>query len=138
MVDANPPEGSSVGPGTAIALRVANGNNVVPVVEGQSEDAARAALERAGFEVRVDEREDNDAQPGTVTDQSPREESRRLGTRVTIVVATGGEPTEEESTPEPTRSPSPSGTPTESPAVVVDAPTEAASSPPAGGPPEED
>ena len=71
--------------------------------EGQSENAARSVLEQAGFEVDVDEREDEDVDPGTVIDQDPRDESRRLGTTVTIVVATGGDdpsptPTEEETT----------------------------------------
>ena len=113
VLAADPPDGTSVAPGSAVALRVANGNNVVPSVEGQSENAARSALEQAGFEVDVDEERDEDVDPGTVIDQDPRDESRRLGTTVTIVVATGGDdpsptPTEDETTPEPTRSESPS------------------------------
>jgi len=124
VLAADPAEGSSVAPGTAVRLRVANGNNVVPAVLGQGEDAARAALEAAGFDVEVEEREDAEAEPGSVIDQSPREDSRRLGTTVTITVATAPEePTEEPSTPEP----SPSDTPEEDPT-----PSEEAAGPPPG------
>ena len=91
VLAAEPGDGSSVAPGTAVALRVANGNNAIPSTVGQSESEARAALEQAGFEVDVDEREDEDEDEGTVIDQDPDEGSRRLGATVTIVVATGGD-----------------------------------------------
>ncbi len=118
VLAAEPGDGSSVPPGTAVALRVANGNNVVPSVVGQSENAARAALEQAGFEVDVDEERDEDEDAGTVIDQDPREESRRLGATVTIVVATGGDdpsptPTEDETTPKPTPTQSEAANPPE-------------------------
>ena len=128
VVAAEPPEGSSVAPGTAVALRVANGNNAVPSVLGQNADAAQAELEQAGFEVRVEERDD-DAEAGTVVEQSPREGSRRLGATVTIIVATARDtpsprPTDEESTPGPTDSESPSDSPSPTEEAVADPPTE--------------
>ncbi len=135
VLQAEPGDGSSVPPGTAVTLRVANGNNVVPSVVGQSENAARSALEQAGFEVDVDEERDEDEDPGTVIDQDPGEGSQRLGTTVTITVATGGdaqEPTDGETTPGPTQSESPS--PEANPGTARDLPPEDA----VGNPPPED
>jgi serine/threonine-protein kinase len=96
---ADPGEGETVPVGSEVDLRYASGNNRVPDVTGRSEGEARSELEQAGFQATTEQRQTDEAEPGTVIEQSPgAEETIRLGSTVTIVVAIA--PPEE--SPEPT------------------------------------
>jgi len=111
VLKVSPNEGETVPAGSRVDVTYASGNNKVPDVSGDSESDARRRLEQAGFTVpRVSQEEESaDAQPGTVLRTSPSAgENVRLGTTVTMVVATApATPTE---TPSDTSSPSPSDT----------------------------
>ena len=62
----------------------------MPNVVGQSRDAAQAALERVGFQVKVEEAESSFDDEGAVTGQDPRGGSSvEKGSQVTITVGTG-------------------------------------------------
>jgi eukaryotic-like serine/threonine-protein kinase len=62
----------------------------VPNVVGQGRDAAQAALERAGFQVKVEESESSFDDKGTVTSQDPQGgASVEAGSQVKITVGTG-------------------------------------------------
>ncbi|WP_431728184.1 Stk1 family PASTA domain-containing Ser/Thr kinase [Verrucosispora sp. TAA-831] len=85
-----PAEGEKVAEGTKVTLTVSRGNVVpVPNVEGLTEQAAKQALENAGFKVDVDQgREVPADQAGRVLDQSPNANSQRTkGSTVKIVVS---------------------------------------------------
>ncbi len=111
VLRATPREGRTVPVKTKVALRVANGDNKVPDVVGDSEGEARSALEQAGFQVNVEERNSADKPEGTVLEQSPDGGSTsRLESTVTIVVA--------KAPPEPTTTP-PSTPPTSTPATTT-------------------
>jgi eukaryotic-like serine/threonine-protein kinase len=111
VLEQSPGPGESVDEGGAVDLTVASEPEpvAVPDVLDQPEADARAALENAGFEVRVrDEAVTDEAEDGMVLDQDPAaDEPRPPGSRVTIVVgrfeAEPAEPTTEPTTePEPT------------------------------------
>jgi serine/threonine-protein kinase len=111
VLEQSPGPGERVDEGAAVDLTVASEPEPVPVpdVLDQTEAAARAALENAGFEVRVREEtttvEDED---GVVLDQNPPgDEERPAGSRVTIVV---GAFEESDATPTATPSPTPTAT----------------------------
>jgi eukaryotic-like serine/threonine-protein kinase len=102
----NPGEGETVPVGTKVDVRYASGKNRVPDVTGMSESEAVATIEDAGFTPNRSTEQTAEAQPGTVVSQSPgADETRRLGSQVTYVVA-------EE--PPPSETPTPTPTPTES------------------------
>ena len=105
----DPGEGETVPAGSAVDVRYASGNNRVPDVVGQSSGEARRTLEQAGFQVNETTQETGEAEAGTVVSQSPgAKETSRLGSTVTIVVATAPpQPTE---TPTPTESATPTDT----------------------------
>ncbi|WP_162606577.1 Stk1 family PASTA domain-containing Ser/Thr kinase [Jiangella asiatica] len=114
-----PAVGASVQPGAVVTLTLASGNQVVPAVVGQDVGVARAGIQDAGFQVAETPAE-SDEPAGTVLAVQPAAgASLRLGSTVTLVVATGasptadpgGEPDPSPSTPEPT-GPSPTPTPT--------------------------
>ncbi len=108
----NPREGETVPVGTKVDVRYASGKNRVPDVTGMSESEAVATIEDAGFTPNRSTEQTAEAPPGTVVSQSPgADETRRLGSQVTYVVA-------EE--PPPSETPTPTPTPTES----TPAPTE--------------
>jgi beta-lactam-binding protein with PASTA domain/predicted Ser/Thr protein kinase len=100
----DPAGGAEVERGASVTITVATEPPPVDVPDqvGEQEDAARAALDDAGFEVRVREQDVTDPeQDGVVIDQNPAGgEQRPAGTRVTIVVGRLAEPA-------PTASPSP-------------------------------
>jgi eukaryotic-like serine/threonine-protein kinase len=74
-------------------------------VKGKSNTEAEALLENAGFTPKEQPRETADAAPGTVVDQTPAgKKLARLGSTVTIFVATA-----------PTATPTPTDTTTTSP-----------------------
>jgi serine/threonine-protein kinase len=59
----------------------------VPWVVGRPQHQAERILQRAGFQVAVEQQETNQAPPGLVIDQSPGGGSAPPGSTVTIVVA---------------------------------------------------
>lgn len=90
VIGTQPGAGSQVERGSTIVLLVSSGPRraAVPDVVGQTEQAARAALTGAGFTVTAEQREDEDAEPGTVLSQSPSGgEQADEGSAVTIVLA---------------------------------------------------
>ncbi len=112
VIKVSPNEGETVPSGSRVDVTYASGNNKVPNVSGQSEAAARQKLEQEGFVVGDTQQEESaDAAPGTVLRTSPSAgETVRLGTTVSLVVATAP--------------PAPSETPL---------PTELTTTPPPGG-----
>ena len=77
--------------GSTIRLTVSSGEEFeMPDVTGQPYADAVASLSGAGLDVRVDEEDDDDVEPGTVirTDPEPGEDVEP-GDRVTVVVADG-------------------------------------------------
>ena len=118
VVRVKPAEGETVPAGSAVVVRYASGSNRVPSVVGESESEARSRLEQAGFEVSTSTEETDEAKPGEVIRQSPSaRQTSRLGSTVSIVVATAPpeptppEPTPPSETPAPTETPVPSITP---------------------------
>jgi beta-lactam-binding protein with PASTA domain len=107
VLDQDPAGGARVDDGSAVDLTVAKEPEpvAVPDVLDTTEAEARAALEDAGFEVRVrEEPVTTEADDGLVIDQNPPDgEQRPPGSRVTIVVGTFTP----EATPTPTPTPSP-------------------------------
>ncbi|MBW3652583.1 MAG: Stk1 family PASTA domain-containing Ser/Thr kinase [Actinobacteria bacterium] len=73
--------------GSVVTLGISSGPERLPVpdVTGRSEDAARAALQ--AFRVVVQEKEDDDADPGTVLAQKPARGRLPRGATVTLTVA---------------------------------------------------
>jgi membrane peptidoglycan carboxypeptidase len=87
----------------------------VPDVEGLSVSDARAALERAGFQVIVDPKQvDSDLPAGTVARTSPSGEAPP-GSVVTIFVSNGHPPPAPKPSPSPTSSTSPKPSPSPKP-----------------------
>jgi serine/threonine-protein kinase len=90
VIGTQPGAGSQVERGSTLVLLVSSGPQraAVPNVVGQTQESASSALTAAGFEVTVEQREDEDARPGTVLSQSPAAgEQADRGAAVTIVVA---------------------------------------------------
>ncbi len=112
VLEQSPGAGEQVDEGAAVDLTVASEPEpvTVPDVLDQTEAEARAALENAGFEVRVrEEAVTDEAEDGVVLDQDPAaDEERQPGSRVTIIVGAfeeePAEPTAEPTT-EPTAEP---------------------------------
>ncbi|GAA0995195.1 protein kinase domain-containing protein [Subtercola frigoramans] len=101
---------TSVDAGSAVDVVVASGSNAVPVVTGLGQSDAIASIQSAGFAVVVQTQVNGAAAPGTVTGTQPAETSSlRLGSSVTIVVATA--PATPAPTPSTTGTPTPSATP---------------------------
>ena len=91
VIEANPPEGSVVQRGRTVTLVVSRGPQqvAVPEVIGQERSEAEAALRNAGFKVETSQREDQDADPGTVLSQDPGAgQQAAKGSTVGIVLAT--------------------------------------------------
>jgi eukaryotic-like serine/threonine-protein kinase len=110
----DPSAGSEVDKGTSVAIVVAKAPPEVdvPDVLDQEQDAARAALRDAGFEVRVRREEvDTPDQDGIVLDQDPPGgEQLREGSRVTIVVGRFNPPLDPEPSPTVEATPPPEET----------------------------
>ena len=79
VISTSPPENSQLEKGRTVVLVVSSGPEqvTVPDVVGDSEADARSALENAGLQVDVAERESEDEDPGTVLGQDPS--GRRQG-----------------------------------------------------------
>jgi len=91
VIASEPPAGTEVDCESAVTLVVSKGQILVelPDVLGDSEQSARAELERLGFLVNVETR-DADEPEGTVISQDPGPGSTLAkGTEVTIVISTG-------------------------------------------------
>lgn len=102
VVSSVPPAGTSVPVGTRVSIEISNGFGVVPALEGLPEAQARSDLGAAGYQVVVVPQPSATAVPGTVLAQSPAAGTRlKIGSRVSITVATsnGGEPEPETPTP---------------------------------------
>ncbi|MFY1696958.1 MULTISPECIES: Stk1 family PASTA domain-containing Ser/Thr kinase [unclassified Solwaraspora] len=114
QVVAVPAAGTAVEPGTVVEVHVSLNNlRDVPNVVGRTEADAVAALENAGFDVRVIDGDPVDpADSGRVTSQNPSRGEQRVNSRVEIVVSQAREP---EASPSPTLTPTPSSTPTTPP-----------------------
>jgi beta-lactam-binding protein with PASTA domain/predicted Ser/Thr protein kinase len=89
----DPGEGERVTEGAQVTLTISTGPDAaeVPEVVGLPEAEARAAIERAGFQVgSVSQQPSGDAAPGLVIDQDPDPGARlRRGESVSIVVSSG-------------------------------------------------
>jgi len=118
-----PEPGRQVRAGSAVTLTVASGRVAVPDVRGQPREDAVETLQRAGFSVRVELRDDRGA-PGRVLDQTPVGRLGEVGSTITVVVS------QEPPAPSPAPSPSPSPSPTPS-LTVAPSPTPVPSAPPA-------
>ena len=93
VIEASPPPGTALERGSRVTLTVSRGVEqiAVPDVVGESEANARSALEGAGLRVgAVSQRVSEDAEPGTVLEQSPGAGERvDDGSAVDLVVAEG-------------------------------------------------
>jgi beta-lactam-binding protein with PASTA domain len=96
VIEASPPEGTTLERGSTVTLRVSRGPQqvAVPDVTGETEGNARSELEGAGLRVgEVTEEESQEAEPGTVLDQDPGSGERVAeGSAVNLTVATEPEP----------------------------------------------
>jgi eukaryotic-like serine/threonine-protein kinase len=91
VIETAPPEGSTVRRGSTVTLVVSRGRErvAVPGVVGQTRAEAERLVRAAELEPAVTEREDADAEPGTVLEQNPGDGTRvAKGTTVDLVVAT--------------------------------------------------
>ncbi|MBJ7330634.1 MAG: serine/threonine protein kinase [Solirubrobacteraceae bacterium] len=90
VIEQRPDGGEQAATGATVTIVVSTGQPRadVPNVVGQSETAATAALQDAGFTVARTEEETEDAEPGIVLRQDPAGGARaKRGSRVAIVVA---------------------------------------------------
>ncbi|HWC26171.1 MAG TPA: PASTA domain-containing protein, partial [Solirubrobacteraceae bacterium] len=87
VVAQSPDGGSLAQRGEAVRIEVSEGPERLPVpdVVGRSEDTARSALD--AFRVEVQEKEDDDAEPGTVLAQNPAGGTLPRGGAVQLTVA---------------------------------------------------
>jgi beta-lactam-binding protein with PASTA domain/predicted Ser/Thr protein kinase len=90
VIDTSPAEGTSVRKGSTVTLVVSRGKEkvAVPDVLGRTRDEAERLLRDAGLAPSVTEREDDEADPGTVLEQNPAAGSQLAkGRTVELVVA---------------------------------------------------
>src|SRR5436190_9788954 len=106
VISQDPPANTGVNKGSRVTITISKGRPkvAVPDVGGQDRDAARAALQGAGFKVKVKQQEVGDpTQEGIVIGQDPQGGSQQpKGSTVTITVgkappSSGGTPTTGES-----------------------------------------
>ena len=117
-----PEPGRQVRAGSAVTLTVASGRVAVPDVRGQTREAAVDAMQRAGFSVAIELRDD-DGRPGQVLRQAPVGRLAEIGSTVTLVVSQRRPPP-----PSPSPSPvAPSAAPSPSQAPVTTPPAPAPS-----------
>jgi beta-lactam-binding protein with PASTA domain/tRNA A-37 threonylcarbamoyl transferase component Bud32 len=97
VFEQNPGRGEKVAKGSTIALKVSAGAEgvAVPGVVGQNVDDATAALEAAGFTVRVEPSPDDNAPVDEVTDQTPAADAEApKGSTVVLLVGSAPESVE--------------------------------------------
>ncbi|HJR25822.1 MAG TPA: Stk1 family PASTA domain-containing Ser/Thr kinase [Acidimicrobiales bacterium] len=88
----SPEGGTQVDEGSTVTLRVSAGGELatVPGVIGKQLEEAQAEIEAAGFRVRVESREDDDAEENEVVDQDPAPQTEATtNSEVTLFVNTG-------------------------------------------------
>jgi len=105
VISQNPKSGDKVASGTAVDLVVSKGEapTNVPDVTGDTQTAAKRALEDAGYVVNVTEESSETVPAGIVISQDPAAGVQAAkGSTVTISVSTGPSPT-----PTPTATPTP-------------------------------
>jgi serine/threonine-protein kinase len=111
VLEQDPPGGSQAADGARVTLTIATApaEVAVPDVAGQEEDAARRALEDAGFDVQVvDEPVESPDEDGLVTAQDPGAgETLAPGSEVTISVGRFELPDDPEPEPTATATPEP-------------------------------
>lgn len=87
VLEQTPSAGTQLDAGTRVDIKVSNGTQLIPDVQGRSEAQAKAILTNAGFEVVVEYAQDNVAPEGTVISQAPEAgQPGRAGAIVSIVV----------------------------------------------------
>jgi len=91
VVDQDPPMGTTVRRGSEVTIRVSTGPPEVelPDVRGHTVDAARQALEAAGFVVRTRSEPDDRVRENVVIDQQPGPGRARRGSEVLLTVSSG-------------------------------------------------
>ncbi len=91
VIKSNPPEGNNVPANTVVTLYASTGAApvAVPSVVGQSESAAEAALQNAGFKPAVNNDPTSSAPLGQVIAQSPSGGTAVPGSTVTITISGG-------------------------------------------------
>ena len=119
----SPQPGKQVPAGSTVTLTVASGDIQVPDVRGKNLEEAAAELQRAGFSVGIQPREDP-GPPDRVLEQSPVNTVAPRGSTVVVVVSQTPRPSP---SPEPEPSPSPEPEPSPQPSPASAAPTPAAS-----------
>ncbi len=108
VIETDPRAATSVAVDSLVTVFFSDGPEEVPSVVGKQEDAARQAIDDAGFTASVEYDSETRAEPGTVLDQTPDAgETLSQGAAVTIVVSDYEEPT-----PTPTPEPTPTAEPT--------------------------
>jgi eukaryotic-like serine/threonine-protein kinase len=113
VIETRPAGGEEVSPGRTVTLIVSSGFPEVPDVVGETEDDATDILEEAGFEVKVEEQETDEAEEGTVVSQSPPGGEEALPeSTVTIFVAVAPDETTPTQPTSPTQSPTTPTVPT--------------------------
>jgi beta-lactam-binding protein with PASTA domain/tRNA A-37 threonylcarbamoyl transferase component Bud32 len=119
----SPQPGAQVPAGSAVALTVASGRIEVPDVRGSSVQEAAEELQRAGFSVGIQPREDP-GPPDRVLEQSPVNTLAERGATVVIVVSQEPAPSPSpEPSPSPSPSPSPEGSPSPQPSPAAPQPS---------------
>ena len=93
VVDQDPDPGAQVKKDSEVTITVSQGAPSAPVpdVRGRKVDAATAALESTGFEVKTVRRTDTAAEVDTVIDQDPKPGPGKRGATVTLIVSNGRE-----------------------------------------------
>ena len=94
VVDQDPVQGTRVESGSAVLIKVSSGAPPaqVPDVRNRNLDAARDALEQAGFTITVNTVNDDDVPPDTVVDQDPKPNTQApRGSAVVLTVSEGPE-----------------------------------------------
>ena len=90
VTSTDPQSGAAVDKGSEVVVNLASGDVEVPDVEGVQFDKAKETLEARGFEVPdASEKEDAEADPGTVLSQTPKAANSPapFGSRVDLVIA---------------------------------------------------
>jgi beta-lactam-binding protein with PASTA domain/tRNA A-37 threonylcarbamoyl transferase component Bud32 len=92
VFETTPAKGEKVDEGSTVTLRVSGGGELatVPGVIGQQLEDAQAAIEAAGFTVRIESQEKDNAEENEVVDQDPDPRTEApTGSEVTLFVNSG-------------------------------------------------
>ncbi|MGH3423151.1 MAG: Stk1 family PASTA domain-containing Ser/Thr kinase [Nocardioidaceae bacterium] len=118
VLSSNPVYNTQVKPGSKVTLIVSQGKVEVPDVVGEKQKDAEAALDDAGFDVKIVKDPGSDKKAGTVTDQDPGGGDKATpGSTVYLTVSDKPKPTTPPPSPTTTPPPSPTTTPPTSPSI---------------------